>query len=523
MDFNIKQVAAISLLTLVLLITYFFTGYKFIFIQQIVHAQPLKNQHRLESDILPNIVYMLADDLGYGDVGYNGGPAFTPHIDAMANGPHSIQFNRFYSGGPTCTPTRGTLMTGRNHNRYCLWHADLSHVPEELSCPSAVPLPWSELTAAEVLSSIGYQTSIFGKWHLGDLKRMEGGNERWPVSNPGTNGFQEWLVTERGLSSVLPNCKCFEDFKCILDGEKYYTAQCRNYWYMNSTNQLTKSREQVFEDSNFLVDRFEEFLQNRNPTQPFFSELSFHSVHVQYKATPFWKRHYSNVPEYDKMNYLGATSSLDEAVGRVRQLLKKYNINENTMVWFSSDNGPHPGKPGLTGGLRGRKGTLFEGGIRVPGIIEWPAAVHQNRKSSIPVVTTDFLPTVVDIVGYKMPPDLILDGISLVPVLRDETNHRGSNINFAFHIKRGNLDSTFYGAVVSDRYKYYALYENFKVQEFTLYDLETDRAETTNVSSSHIGLTLSMGKELEQFLLSVNASAAQTGCLLTHDRREVNC
>ena len=476
-------------------------------------------------DKLPNIVYMLADDLGYGDVGYNGGPALTPNIDAMANGIHSIQFNRFYSGGPTCTPARGTLLTGRNHNRYCLWHADLGNSRVDLTCPSLMPLPSSELTIAEILSSVGYHTWINGKWHLGDLKRLKGGNKKWPISNPGTNGFHEWLVTERILSNVLPNCKCFPEFECSIDGEKYSIPKCWNYWYMNPlTNQLTKSTTQVFEDSHFIVDKFEEFLRNRNTSKPFFAELSFHSVHSLFLATPFWKQYYkSRFTNSHRIDYLGATSSLDEAVGRVRELLKQFNISENTLVWFSSDNGPEKGEPGLTGGLRGRKGTLWEGGIRVPGIIEWPAVIHKNRKSSIPVSTTDFLPTVVDILGYRMPQDHILDGISLVPILKNVTKSRGSNMKFAFQIRKGNLNTEFYAAVVGDRYKYHAIFNHGKEQEFWLFDLETDRAETTNVSSSHVDLTLSMREEFKKFLLSVNESATQTGCLMTHDRRYVQC
>ena len=464
---------------------------------------------------------MLADDLGYGDVGYNGGPAFTPHLDAMANGPHSIQFNRFYSGGPTCTPTRGTLMTGRNHNRYCLWHANLIPSNRDHKHPSPMPLPSSELTVAEILSSVGYETSIYGKWHLGDLKKIEGGNKKWPVSNPDTNGFQNWLVTPGAVSNVLTNCKCSSQFSCSMEGQDYskLVSRCWNYWYMNpQTHSLTASTKPVFEDSHFIVDHFEKFLRNRNTSKPFFSELSFHSVHRVYLATPFWKKHYSYETNTARINYLGDTSSLDEAVGRVRDLLKQFNISDNTMVWLSSDNGPQKGTPGSTGGLRGCKGSLFEGGIRVPGIIEWPAVIHENRKSSIPVVTTDFLPTVVDVVDFTLPRDLIIDGISLVPILKSEHKSRGPNINFAFHIKKGKLDSDFYGAVVGDRYKYHAHFKNDEVQEFSLYDLLTDRSESTNVSSAHVDLTLSMRAELEQFLLSVNASATHTGCLMTHDR-----
>ena len=473
-------------------------------------------------DSRPNIVYMLADDVGYGDVQYNGGKARTPNLNAMADGPHSIHFSRFYSGGPTCSPTRGTLLTGRNHNRYCIWHADLGNPKNDNTCPSLGPLPSSELTVAEILKDIGYHTAIYGKWHVGDLIPIKGGNTKWPVSNPTTNGFVDWLVTERPISTFLPNCRCSPSFSCSVNGTSYtkHIWRCQNYWYLpKNSKTLSHYKGQVFEDSHFLVNRFEEFLKRRNTSVPFFTELSFHTVHSPYLATPYWFKHYQQYSKRER-HYLGAISALDEAVGRVRYLLRKYNISNNTMLWFSSDNGPDKEEPGSTGGLRGRKGKIFEGGIRVPGIIEWPGVITGNRKCSVPVVTSDFLPTIADIVGVDIPEDITLDGISILPLLQNKIDRRDSNIKFAFHILKGNLNSNFDGAVVGDRYKYHAHFSGGKMEKFYLFDLVADRAETTNVSSSHIDLTVSMRAELDQFLQSVTESATQIGCLETHDRRE---
>ena len=476
----------------------------------------------MEKKDCPNIVYLLADDLGYGDVGYNGGIAHTPNLNDMASGQHSILFSRFYSGGPTCSPTRGTLLTGRNHNRYCIWHADLGNPKRDLTCPSSMPLPSSELTVAEILRDVGYHTSVYGKWHVGDLKRIQGGNSKWPVSNPSTHGFSDWLVTERHTSNLLPNCKCSDRFHCTVNGSQYETARCRNYWYMNPlTNTLTTYNGAVIEDSHFLIDRFEEFLHHRNVSKPFYFQLSFHSVHSQYLATPYWKQYYAHITDRDKKHYLGAISALDEAIGRVRALLKEYNISDNTLLWFSSDNGPQTGEPGSTGGLRGRKGSVWEGGIRVPGIIEWPRVITSNRKSSVPVVTTDFLPTVADVVGYEIPPHITLDGTSILPLLQNKANRRGHNIKFAFHIKLGRPESHFDAAVVGDRFKYLAELSDTKIERFYLFDLDNDSSETRNVSSSHSELTVSMRTELEQFLSSVHESAAHIGCLHTHDRRHL--
>ena len=214
----------------------------------------------MKNNSCPNIVYMLVDDVGYGDVEYNGGQALTPHLNAMAKGPHSIHLTRFYAGGPVCSPTRGTILTGRNHNRYCIWHADIGVPKVELTCPSLGPLPSSEITIAEMLKEHGYHTSFYGKWHVGDLKPIPGGNVKWPVSHPGMNGFTDWLVTERHTASLLPNCKCSSQYSCTIDGHPYSPFTCRNYLSMNPyTGKLEKYPGQVFEDSHFLVDRLKSF------------------------------------------------------------------------------------------------------------------------------------------------------------------------------------------------------------------------------------------------------------------------
>ncbi|CAI8012762.1 Steryl-sulfatase [Geodia barretti] len=469
----------------------------------------------------PNIIYLLADDLGYGDVEYNKGVALTPHLNSMASGPHSVHFKRFYSGGPSCSPTRGTLLTGRNHNRYCIWHADLGDPKIDLTCPSLGPLPPSELTVAEVLQGAGYHTSIYGKWHVGDLRPIKGGNTKWNVSHPGMHGFREWWVTERQVTTLLPNCKCSKDYSCRFDARDYYVRFCQNYWRMNDeTGKLEKYPMQIFDDSDFLVDRLENLLKTRDPSVPFFTILAFHSVHAPFLSKPHWLQHYGKKGySSKKVDYLGSTSGLDEAIGRVRRLLKEYGVYDNTMLWFSSDNGPQKGGPGSSGGLRGLKGDLWEGGIRVPGIIEWPAAISENRVSSVPVVTSDLLPTVADIVGVDLPSDIKYDGISLLPLLTNKTDRRGSNINFAFHILKGNLDSSYKGAVVGDRYKYYAEFDRGHIRQFYLFDMEREANEKTNVSKSHPQVTASLRGHLEDFLKSVNSSATDIGCLSTHDRR----
>lgn len=146
-------------------------------------------------DELPNFVFIMADDLGYGDLGYTGGTAETPNLDAMAAGPHSLRLDRYYSGAPVCSPTRGSVLTGRNPNRYCLWSANAAKNCDDFKCPITMPLPTSEVTVAQVLRERGYETAVFGKWHIGNLRKPES-NQKWPVVTPNMHGFKEWWVTE---------------------------------------------------------------------------------------------------------------------------------------------------------------------------------------------------------------------------------------------------------------------------------------------------------------------------------------
>ena len=471
----------------------------------------------------PNILYLLADDLGYGDVEYNGGKAKTPNLNQMAQGANSIHLTRFYSGGPVCSPTRGTLLTGRNHNRYCIWHADLGQPCNDGECPSSMPLPTSEVTLPEILKKKGYKTAIFGKWHVGDLKVVEGGNKRWPVSHPGMHGFDQWLVTEKATSSVAPNCRCSKHFNCTVMGRFYkHIKLCRDYHYMDlESKTLQAYKHFITGDSDFIVDIFEKFLQeSRCSEKPFFVILAFHDVHKKYYALdPYYTMYQEQGYSEDTINYYGAISQLDQAIGRVRGLLETYGVRNNTFVWFSSDNGPQKGTPGSTAGLRGKKGSVFEGGIRVPAILEWPALIKANRKSDYPVVTNDLLPTVCDILGIDPPQDRPIDGISILPFLKQDVSHRNSSIPFAFHIKKGNLNSDFYVALLRDSQKLVVKYNKGNVQSINLYDVVADPKETTDILDQHMDIVPVLIQEQRDFLQSVNKSATDIGCISTHDRR----
>ena len=479
----------------------------------------------------PNIIFLLADDLGYGDVGYNGGYASTPNIDEMARGQHSVRFNQFYSGSPVCSPTRGTVLTGRNHNRYCVWSANTagklcSHPRDDFKCPARYPLPHSEVTVAEILKEKGYKTAAFGKWHLGDLKPLSQPTAL-PPSNPGQNGFDVWKVTERAVPTATPNCGCYNMSQCILGhyAQREGIIPCTNYHSAmpgRPTSTLPHDGSIPGDDSNFIVDELLKFIVNfaaNTPAkkQPFFAYVPFHAVHKPYIATPPFSLQYSspNLSQRE-IDYFGTISAMDAAVGRIRSALKELGISSNTMLWFTSDNGPSLNSPGETGGLRGNKGTLFEGGIRVPGIIEWPKMIDSNRLVGTPVVTNDFLPTVCDILGISPPSDRPLDGESILPLLLNKESNgvRNSSIKWAFKIKNGRFRAKYKVAIINNRnFKLIASYHEESVTGAELYDLSRDPSETTDVSYQYPDTFEELKEDVERWRLSVKESAvSKVGC-----------
>ena len=464
----------------------------------------------------PNFVFVLADDLGYGDVGYNGGLPETPYLDAMAAGENSLLLTRSYSGGPVCSPTRGTVLTGRNHNRYCIWSANLGVGCNDSQCPTSMPLPTSEISVAQILRSRGYHTAMFGKWHIGDLRRLGRGHGIWPVSHPGMHGFEEWLVTERSGITATPNCGCFQNATCITGhyGDK---PACKNYYFYSKDEEEVKGYPEPIrgDDSHFILEKFHKYLDKvTKSNQPFFAFLSLHTVHGRYIAIEPYKSHYMKKGYDEKTSdYYGAISAMDAVVGKVRELLREYNVSENTLLWFTSDNGPEMRSPGSAGGLRDKKGTLFEGGIRVPSIIEWPKMIPTNRQSSFPVVTSDLLPTVCEIVGVEPPRDRPIDGMSIMTLIQQRTSQRERPIAFASNIRKGNFNSSYTVVLNGDKYKLMLDYNGRRVVGSQLYDIVHDPTESENIASAHPDVVTAMSTELQNWIQSVERSAQRVGCL----------
>jgi arylsulfatase A-like enzyme len=421
----------------------------------------------------PNIVLMMADDQGWGDVGYHGHPELkTPNLDALASA--GLRLDRFYTAHCNCSPTRASIMTGRNPNRMGTFS------------PGA-PIRAQELTVAKVLQSAGYSTGHFGKWHLngknGDKNTKEVPGrailESDPLS-PGKLGFDEWVSADNffDLDPVLGRNGVPEKFHG--DSSDVTTDEALKF----ITRQATGKK-------------------------PFFAVVWFGSPHVPHEALPADKAAYSKLSEAEQ-NYFGEISAVDRNVGRVRTALRELKVSDNTLLWYCSDNGGHEG-PKSTGFLRGEKGTLWEGGLRVPGIVEWPARIRKPAVSEFPCCTFDMYSTILDATGAVAQNQIQpLDGISLMPLIDGKMTERGKSIPFWNNAGRPQGAS----ALLAWPYKLHlnpADRRRKNTEELPavmLFDVSKDPKETTNLASAQPERVTAMTKELEAWKASVENSLA---------------
>ncbi len=446
----------------------------------------------------PNIILCMADDLGWADVGFNGNEVvITPGLDEMARS--GLRFDRFYAAAPVCSPTRGSVLTGRHPNRYGIPTANQGHLHRD------------EISIAEVLKMHGYRTGHFGKWHLGTLAPdYSGKNNRKPEKNymtPGMSGFDEWFSTEYSISTWDPY-----SHKNAHDG----IIDPRVLFYHNGRNIVDGPAEGLVGDTAKLVmDKAVAFMNEAvRDDRPFLAVIWFHAPHVPVVGGPEFLAMYPDLDE-DTQHYYAVITAVDRQMGRLRSLLREWGVADNTMVCFTADNGPegNPGKIGRSQGsadpFRGRKRSLYEGGVRVPGLIEWPARIEAGRETSVSVVTSDYFPTVLDIIGYKLSEDLRrpYDGVSLIPLLEDKRFARPSPIGFQGHGLATFNDNRF--KLVHNPSKKRQRHDNgtTPVAEWELYDLLEDPGETTNIIERHASLANRMREQLQAWQASCAASA----------------
>lgn len=425
----------------------------------------------------PNIILCMSDDQGWGDTGYNGHPVLeTPNLDAMSR--EGIRFERFYAGAPVCSPTRGSCLTGRHPYRYGIVGANKGHMLEK------------EVTLAELLRDRGYTTGHFGKWHLGTLTaEIKDSNRGKPgdwshYAPPWEHGFDVCFSTEAKVPTWDPM------IKPGTAGEPYGT-----YYWTGSGERAEENLDG--DDSRVIMDRVIPFLrQAASARQPFFAVIWFHAPHLPCVAGP---RH---LDMYDQNPFLACITAMDEQVGRLRQELDELGVAGNTMLWFCADNGPEgkkaTGLNGSAGNLRGRKRSLYEGGVRVPGLLVWPDRIDRPRTVEIPCSTSDYFPTVCDVIGLRSggQPEP-LDGISLVPLLDGTMAERPGPIAF---------ESGKQVALIDNRFK---IYSRDSGATFELYDLVADPSENVDLAERNPAVLTDLRNRLEEWRASCRASRDQ--------------
>ncbi len=437
----------------------------------------------------PNVVLLMCDDLGYGDLTcFNPESSIkTPHLCEMAAA--GLKFTRFYAAAPVCSPTRGSCLTGRHPHRYGIYYANTGHMlPEEITLP-------------ELLRESGYTTGHFGKWHLGTLTtEVQDANRGGPknpqhFAPPQDHGYDVCFVTESKVPTydpmIAPKGANKTSWDPVRKGDPTVSYGTR-YW--------NEKGEEVTEnlsgdDSRVMMDRAIPFIQQAvEDEQPFLATIWFHAPHLPVVADRKYGEIYPGLKNHPR-NYYGCISAVDEQVGRLRAKLRELGVAENTMVWFCSDNGPEGNdkSPGLAGGLKGRKRSLYEGGVRVPGILEWPAVVPAGTETDVPAVTSDYLPTILEVLERPLPGDRPYDGISLLPVIRGEVAVRDAPIGFQ---SRKQI------AWTGDHYK---LYSGDSGKTWELYDLIQDPEERTNLAAEEPEIVQQMQEAALQWVASCEA------------------
>ncbi|MGY8643905.1 MAG: sulfatase-like hydrolase/transferase [Verrucomicrobiales bacterium] len=323
----------------------------------------------------PNVVVLLADDLGWKDLRCYGGPVKTPTLDRLAGS--GVRFTDFYSGAAVCSPSRATLLTGRHHVRMGIysWISDNDQDVHLLN---------SEVTLAEILKEEGYETAHIGKWHIGAPFR---GREKPWIDE---HGFDYWFATDLNAAPSHRNPT--------------------NFW---------RNRERVGELEGYacqlVVDDAIRWLdEERDSKKPFFLNVWFHEPHAPIAAPDEIVADYGDTSDPAAI-YSGTIDNTDRAIERLLEKLKAMGIEKDTLVIYSSDNGSY--RRDRVGELRGAKGSNFEGGIRVPGIFSWPGKIPERQVVNYPAGQIDILPTVCGLLEIDPPEEVHLDGADLSPIL----------------------------------------------------------------------------------------------------------
>lgn len=405
----------------------------------------------------PNIVLVMTDDQGWGQTGYYNHPVLkTPNLDAMAAA--GLRFDRFYAGAPVCSPTRASVLTGRTNLRTGVQ----SH---------GFALHRQEKTLATALRDAGYATGHFGKWHLNGLRGPGVPILADDTHNPGAFGFDEWLSVTN-----------------FFDRDPIMSRQGKFVEFEGDSSEI-------------IVREALEFIGRKAAAgRRSLTVIWYGSPHAPFRSSDDDKQEFAAL-DAGSQNHYGELVAMDRSIGTLRAGLRDLGIADNTLVWYCSDNGGLPKiTPETVGGLRGFKGSLYEGGLRVPAIIEWPAGIKQPRVTQFPAVTMDIFPTIAQIVG--LPKAAMLqpqDGISLRKLFTEEFTRRPKPIPF------GCLGNT---ALLDNNYKLIQLGKKGRPESYELYDLAVDPKEEHNLYAEQPELARRLQSQMNRIGKSIGESAA---------------
>lgn len=438
--------------------------------------------------VRPNIVLILADDLGWSDLGCYGADLHeTPHLDRLAG--EGLRFTDAYTA-PVCSPTRASLMTGKHYARLHMttWYEASQDPPRDrrLIPPVTVGnLPHSETTIAKRLQAAGYLTALVGKWHLGDA-----------IHYPETHGFD---VNIGGTLWGAPNTH-FYPYR----GSGRFGGEFRYVPHLEGGHAGEYLTDRLTDEALGVIDSAGE--------RPFFLYLAHHAVHTPIEAKPELVKHYEakRAPGLRRQNakYAAMCHSLDESVGRVLARIDERGLAKNTVVIFLSDNGGHTGKfddvPCTDNTpLRSGKGSLYEGGVRVPLIVRWPGVIPARSECHAPVHCMDLHPTLAAIAGLKVEPEgaAALDGLNLLPQLR-KPDAALSRTALFHHYPHYYPTTTPASAVRDGDWK---LIEYLEDERRELYHLADDPSEAKDLSGSRPEKVAELAQKLDAWRKKIGA------------------
>ncbi len=428
----------------------------------------------------PNVILIMADDLGYGDVGFTGNEkVITPNLDNLSK--EGATLTNFYAAAPLCSPTRASVLTGRSPFRQGIFAAHTQGMRP------------AEKTIPEFLQKEGYKTGFFGKWHLGWVEpdKVE---SRGIYSPPWHHGYEETFATKSAVPTWNPTK--------TPEGWTSWGAQEDGSWggsiYVHNGTPVTENLEG--DDSRIIMDRAIPFMEESiSNDEPFFATIWFHTPHEPVVAGPEYLAKYPDLPDAQKHLY-GAITAMDDQIGRLHAFLKEKNVDDNTIIFFCSDNGPSDGlaKKGIAsaGPYRGHKHEMWEGGLRVPSLIFWPNHI-KPMVADFQSSTVDYLPTILDILDIPTSKKIPLDGVSLKPVLLNGATDKRS-VPIASGFQRLYKDIGLYALIKGD----YKICIPEKGDGMMLFNLSKDPYETRDLAAEKPELLKKMTEELEKIKAS---------------------